>query len=447
MRFPPSDEDTCHSADIIDLSVVNNIKEILPQNHDNSIEPILDHLHAIHEDCNNPALFAANSVNKKIPTPKLKELPSYLEYAFLDNNRELPAIISSLLSNQEKRLLLCEETNLVLNWEKCHFMVKEGIVLGHKISKAGIEVDKAKVDVIASLPYTTNIKSIRSFLGHAGFYRRFIKDFSKIARPMTQLLMKDAKFDFSDECIKSFDILRDKIITAPVIIAPNYDLDFELMCDASDYVVGDVLGQRIDKKLCPIYYGSKTMNNAHEHYTTTEKELLAVKFTIEIKDKKGTENLAADHLFRLENPSLEELNEDIIQDNFPDEHLMVIKLKNTETDPFLQLNQLDEFQTHAYEHSRAYKERIKRWHDSKIMDKEFQEGEEVLVFNSRLKLFPWKLRTGWYGPYTASKVYPYGTFEVLGKNGVQFKVNGHRLKKNHGHKIDEINETIYFVKT
>ncbi|GKB34064.1 reverse transcriptase domain-containing protein, partial [Tanacetum coccineum] len=214
------------------------------------------------------------------------------------------------------------------------FMVKEGIVLGHKISKAGIEVDKAKVDVIASLPYPTNVKGIQSFLGHARFYRRFIKDFSKIARLMTQLLMKDAKFDFSDECIKSFDILRDKIITALVIIAPNYDLDFELMCDASDYVVGDVLGQRIDKKLCPIYYGSKTMNNAHEHYTTTEKELLAVKFTIEIKDKKGTENLAADHLFRLENPSLEELNEDTIQDNFPDEHLMVIKLKNTETDPW-----------------------------------------------------------------------------------------------------------------
>ncbi|GKE50360.1 hypothetical protein Tco_1481618, partial [Tanacetum coccineum] len=219
-------------------------------------------------------------------------------------------------------------------------------------------------------------------------------------------------------------------------------------------------------------------------------------FTIEIKDKKRTKNLAADHLSRLENPGLEELNEDTIQDNFPDEHLTVIKLKNTETDPwtayktpisstpfrivygkachlpielehkvywvlkninldldaagkhrFLQLNQLDEFWTDAYEHSRAYKERTKRWHDSKIIDKEFQEGEEVLVFNSRLKLFPRKLRTKWYGPYTVSKVYPYGSVEVLGKNGVRFKVNGHRLKKCHEHEINVISKTIYFVKT
>ncbi|GKD13551.1 reverse transcriptase domain-containing protein [Tanacetum coccineum] len=114
---------------------------------------------------------------------------------------------------------------------------------------------------------------------------------------------------------------------------------------------------------------------------------------------------------------------------------------------FLQLNQLDEFWTDAYEHSRAYKERTKRWHDSKITDKEFHEGEDVLVFNSRLKLFPKKLRTRWYGPYTVSKVYPYGTVEVLGENGTRFKVNGHRLKKYHGHEIEEINETIYFVKT
>ncbi|GJY13705.1 reverse transcriptase domain-containing protein [Tanacetum coccineum] len=255
-------------------------------------------------------------------------------------------------------LARCEETNLVLNWEKCHFMVKEGIVLGHKISKARIEVDKAKVDVIAKLPYRTNIKEIRSFLGHAGFYRRFIKDFSKITRPMTQLLMKDTKFVFSSKCIKSFDILRNKLTTAPVIIAPNWDLDFELMCDASDYAVGAVLGQRVHKKFRPIYYASKTMNDAQEHYTTIEKELLAVvyafekfrsyliisktvvytnhsalkylfskqdakprlirwvmllqEFTIEIKDKKGSENLAADHLYRLENPELEELDEDAI---------------------------------------------------------------------------------------------------------------------------------------
>ncbi|GKF26216.1 hypothetical protein Tco_0082110 [Tanacetum coccineum] len=103
MRFPLSNEDTCHAADIINLFVVDNIKEILPQNHDNLIEPILDHLPEIHEDGNNPALFAENSIDEEKPTPKLKEPPSHLEYAFMDNNHELPVIISSLLSDQEKR--------------------------------------------------------------------------------------------------------------------------------------------------------------------------------------------------------------------------------------------------------------------------------------------------------------------------------------------------------
>nr|GEU29075.1 retrovirus-related Pol polyprotein from transposon 17.6 [Tanacetum cinerariifolium] len=104
-----------------------------------------------------------------------------------------------------------------------------------KISKSGIEVDSAKIDVIAKLPYPTNVKGVRSLLGHVGFYQRFIKDFSKIARPMTQLLMKDSKFIFSNECMQAFNILKNKLTSAPVIIAPDWNLDFELMCDASDY--------------------------------------------------------------------------------------------------------------------------------------------------------------------------------------------------------------------
>nr|GFC38941.1 reverse transcriptase domain-containing protein [Tanacetum cinerariifolium] len=98
----------------------------------------------------------------------------------------------------------CEDTNLCLNWEKSHFMVKEGIVLDHKISKNEIEVDKAKVDVIAKFPHPTTVKGIHSFLGHAGFYRRFIQDFSKIARSMTHLLEKDTPFFFSKECVEAF---------------------------------------------------------------------------------------------------------------------------------------------------------------------------------------------------------------------------------------------------
>nr|GEV70239.1 reverse transcriptase domain-containing protein [Tanacetum cinerariifolium] len=163
--------------------------------------------------------------------------------------------------------------------EKCHFMVKEMIVLGHEISGAGIEVDRAKINVIAKFPYPTNVKGVRSFLGHAGFYRRFIKDFSMISKLMTQLLMKDGKFDFFDDCKKAFNILKEKLTITPIIISPDWNAPFELMCDAIDFTVRVVLGQRINGKFKPIYYASKTLNNAKEHYTTTEKELLAVLFS------------------------------------------------------------------------------------------------------------------------------------------------------------------------
>nr|GFB86481.1 reverse transcriptase domain-containing protein [Tanacetum cinerariifolium] len=155
-------------------------------------------------------------------------------------------------------------------------MVKESIVLGLKISKKGIEVNKAKIEVISKLPHPTTVKIIRSFLGHAGFYRPFIKDFSKISRPMIHFLEKNSPFIFSNECIQAFRTLKDKLTEAPILIAPNWDQPFELLCDASDYAVGVVLGQRIEKHFRPIHYASKTMNQAGANYTTTEKEMLAV---------------------------------------------------------------------------------------------------------------------------------------------------------------------------
>ena len=126
-------------------------------------------------------------------------------------------------------------------------MVNEGIVLGHKISERGIEVDKAKVDAIEKMPYPTDIKGIRSFLGHAGFYRRFIKDFSKISMPLTNLLQKDIPFVFDDDCEEAFEILKRALITAPIVQPPDWNLPFEIMCDASDYAVGDVLGKELTR--------------------------------------------------------------------------------------------------------------------------------------------------------------------------------------------------------
>ncbi|XP_061356193.1 uncharacterized protein LOC133300632, partial [Gastrolobium bilobum] len=264
----------------------------------------------------------------------------------------------------------CQESNLVLNWEKCHFMVRDGIVLGHKISEKGIEVDRAKISLIEKLPPPSNVRGVRSFLGHAGFYRRFIRDFSKIAKPLCKLLAKEEEFNFDNDCLISFNLLKEKLTTAPIITSPNFELPFELMCDASDYAIGAVLGQRKDKLLHVIYYASKILNEAQLNYTTTEKELLAViyafdkfrtyllgskvivytdhaalkylltkqdakprllrwmlllqEFEIEIRDKKGVENRVADHLSRLQEKELQDSSELIIRDEFPDEQVLSV---------------------------------------------------------------------------------------------------------------------------
>ncbi|GJS92856.1 reverse transcriptase domain-containing protein [Tanacetum coccineum] len=223
-------------------------------------------------------------------------------------------------------------------------MVKEGIVLGHKISRKGIEVDKAKVDVISKLPHPTTVKGIRSFLGHAGFYRRFIKDFSKISRPMTHLLEKNTPFIFLEDCILAFQTLKKKLTEAPILIAPNWDQPFEIMCDASDYAIGAVLGQRIEKHFRPIHYASKTMTEAETNYTTTEKEMLAVVYAFEkfrsylimnkIIDTKGAENYAADHLSRLENPYENVFDPKEINETFPLETLNTVTSHDDQNTPW-----------------------------------------------------------------------------------------------------------------
>ena len=108
-------------------------------------------------------------------------------------------------------------------------------------------MDKSKVDAIEKIPCPRDIKGIRSFLGHAGFYRRFIGGFSKISRPLTNLLQKDVQFVFHDDCVEASETLKKALISAPIDQPPDWNLPFEIMCDASDYVVGAVVGQRVDK--------------------------------------------------------------------------------------------------------------------------------------------------------------------------------------------------------
>nr|GFA50753.1 reverse transcriptase domain-containing protein [Tanacetum cinerariifolium] len=251
------------------------------------------------------------------------------------------------------------------------------IVLGHKISKKGIEVDKAKIEVISKLPHPRAVKGIRSFLGLAGFYRRFIKDFLKISRPMTHVLEKNSPFIFSNECIQAFRTLKEKLIEAPILIASNWDQPFELMCNASDYAVGAILGQRVEKHFWPIHYASKTMNLAKTNYITTEKEMLAIvyafekfrsylimnksivytdhsalkylfakkdskarllrwilllqEFDFKVIDTKGAENYAADHLSRLKNPYEIIFDPKEINETFPLESLNKIAHQDSST--------------------------------------------------------------------------------------------------------------------
>nr|GEX29850.1 DNA-directed DNA polymerase [Tanacetum cinerariifolium] len=324
---------------------------------------------------------------------------------FMDDFSIFGDSFSSCLSRLHTMLQRCEDTNLVLNWEKYHFMVKEGIVLGHKISKNRLEVDRSKVDVIAKLPYPTTVKGVRSFLGHVSFYRIFIQDFSKIARPMTHLLEKETPFVFSKDCIDAFETLKKKLTEASILVVPDWNLPLEIMCNASDFVIG---AQK------------KKFFKDVKHYFWDDPYLFRI-----CADQIIRRCVHGQEAYDILKDCHEGPTEGHHGDNF------TAKKK-------LQLNELNELRDQAYETSLIYKEKTKKIHDSKIKNRIFNVGNQVLLFNSRLKIFSGKLKTRWSGPFTITKIFPYGTVELSQPDGPNFKCSNTTLRNHIPHPHCEV---------
>nr|GEV03019.1 reverse transcriptase domain-containing protein [Tanacetum cinerariifolium] len=460
---------------------LNDDPSLSPPNHGNYLAEVRKEL-KIYE-----AKFDKSSIDKPSEI-ELKDLPPYLEYAFLEGDNKLPVIIEKYLSVEEKTALKNVQHQRRIN-PKIHDVIKQEVI---KLLEAGL------IYLISDSHWVSPVHCVPKNGG-----------FTVIENEDNELILT-------------------RLVTAPILIAPDWDMPFELMCDASDFTIGAVLGKHQDKHFRPIHYASKTMTEAESNYTTTEKEMLAVEFTFKVIDTKGAENLAADHLSRLENPHQNVLDPKEINESFPLETLNLVSTRGNQSTPWfadfanyhawnfvvkgmssqqksencsswsdklddalgafrtayktpigctpyklvygkachlpielehkaywalkhakfdlktvgdhrkVQINELNELCDQAYENSLIYKEKTKRLHDSKIKDRVFNIDDRVPLFNSRLKIFSGKLKSRWSGPFTISQVYPYDTVELSQPDMPNFKVNGHCVKHYFGEDIPKL---------
>nr|GEU43562.1 reverse transcriptase domain-containing protein [Tanacetum cinerariifolium] len=483
-----------------------------------------------------------SSINEP-PELKLKELPSHLEYAFLEGTDKLPVIISKELKDKEKSALLkvIKSHKRAIMWKISDNKGTDPRFCTYKISieddfKPAVQYQKRvnpkileviKKDVIklldAGLIYPISdslwVSPIHCVPKKGGMTVIENEDNELIPTSLCNApgtfqrcmmaIFHDMIEETMEECIESFNTLKKKLTEALILVAPDWDLPFEIMCDASDYAVGAVLGQRKTKNFQPIHYASKTMTDAQAHYTTTEKELLAVVYAFEkfwpylvlsktivytdhsalkyllakqdakprllqwilllqeddviIRDKKGAENLAADHLSRLENPHQDELEKKEITETFPLETLGMSSQQKKKffkdvkhyfwDDPYLFKICADQVirrcvhsQEAVYILMACHNGPTGGHHGANFTAKK----SLILVFIGRLftempmtwshgpslqfsfKDFSGKLKTHWTRPFTVAQVFPYGTIELSQLDRSNFKVNDHRLKHYFG---------------
>nr|GEU60699.1 reverse transcriptase domain-containing protein [Tanacetum cinerariifolium] len=440
------------------------------------------------------------------PLVKLKALPPHLEYAFLEGDDKLPIIIAKDLSVEEKTALItvlkshkraivwklsdikekmlkrCEDTNLCLNWEKSHFMVKEGIVLVHKISKQGIEVDKAKVDVISRLPHLITVK-----VDTKGAENLAVYHLSRLENPHQNVL--DPK-----EINESFPLETLNLVSTRGNQSTPWFADF-VNYHAGNFIVKVirrcVSGQEAIEvlKAChsgptgghhrPNYTARKVFDSGFywptiyrdAHNLVKNYDVCQRQSKISQKDEMPQNSIQVCKIFDVCGE-----NHASWSDKLDDAlwafctayktpigctpyklvyekacHLPVelehkaywalkhanFNLKTTGDHRKIQINELNELCDQAYENYLIYKEKTKRIDDSKIKNRVFNIGDRVLFFNSRLKIFSGKLKSHWSGPFTISQVFPYGTVELSQPDGPNFKVNGHRLKHYFGEDIPQ----------